>query len=631
MSNPLQCAGQWLFLRAEAAFNAAFGDRLNPFYHLGTIAFFLYWVVAATGLYLYIFFETSTVHAYASVERLTHAQWWAGGMVRSVHRYASDALVLTMLLHMARHFCFDRHRGLRWFSWITGVLVLWLVYAAGINGFMLPWDRVAQLVVTGTAELLDHLPLFDGRLVRNFLYPGSVNDRLFSLLAFMHIGIPLVLLLFLWVHIQRVPRAATLPPRAIWLPLLVTLVVLSVLVPVMSGAPADLASIPAVVALDWYYLAVFALMYKRPVIEVWMMLGAVTLLLLALPWLPPRRDRAGPRRVSVHPGNREITARPGETLLEAGLRAGVVMPYECRNGGCGVCKATLLQGRVLHNAHQRSALPDAEQTAGRVLLCCAVPMTDVELEIGQGSGQADSLVRTLDVTVSDMRPVGDEVMILRLALPPGESLPYRAGQYFNVVLEDGARRAFSFASAPESPGDIEVHVRLVPGGRFTGHVFGAMRVGERLRIEGPLGKFVLRESERPILFVAGATGFAPVKSLLDHAFATGLSRPMVLYWGVRRRKDLYMAELPERWASEHSQFRFVPVLSAPEPGDDWRGRTGLVHEAILADYPDLSGFELYACGSVAMVESARPAFMAQGLSGDLCFSDAFFVSTQPTP
>lgn len=628
MSNPLQAAGQWLFLKAEAAFNAAFGDRLNPFYHLGAIAFFLFWVVAATGLYLYAFFETSTLHAYESVERLTHVQWWAGGVARSVHRYASDAMVLTMLLHMTRHYCFDRHRGFRWFSWLTGVVVLWLVYASGINGFMLPWDQLAQLVVTGTAELLDWLPLFDGRLVRNFLYPDSVNDRLFSLFSFMHIGIPLVLLLFLWVHIQRVPRASTQPPRAIWLPLLITLTGLSLLAPVLSGAPADLARAPAAVEFDWYYLAVFALMYARPVTEVWVLLGGVTLLLLALPWLPPKRAGAGARRVSVHPGNREIAARAGETLLEAGLRAGLAMPYECRNGGCGVCKATLLNGQVTHNPYQRSALSEAESAAGRVLLCCAVPVSDVELEIELGAAEADSVVRTLDVTVARMRPIGDDVMILHLALPPGAALPYRAGQYFNVVLEDGARRAFSFAGAPDADEEIEVHVRKVPGGRFTGHVFDGMRVGERLRIEGPLGKFVLRESERPILFVAGATGFAPVKSMLEYAFATGLRRPMTLYWGVRARKDLYMAELPERWAREHPHFRFVPVLSEPRPDDAWQGRTGLVHEAILADHPDLAGFELYACGSVAMVESARPAFLAQGLSGDMCFSDAFFPSSQ---
>jgi hypothetical protein len=184
----IQRAGRSLFLGVERGFNAAFGDRLNPFYHLGEISFFLFWVVAASGLYLYAFFDTGVSEAYASVEQITHGQWWLGGVLRSVHRYASDAMVLTMLLHLLRHFCFDRYRGFRWFSWVSGVAVLWLVYVSGINGFMLPWDRLAQFVVVGSAEYLDWLPIFNGALTRNFIYQTSVNDRLFSLLSFVHIG-----------------------------------------------------------------------------------------------------------------------------------------------------------------------------------------------------------------------------------------------------------------------------------------------------------------------------------------------------------------------------------------------------------------------------------------------------------
>jgi CDP-4-dehydro-6-deoxyglucose reductase len=155
-----------------------------------------------------------------------------------------------------------------------------------------------------------------------------------------------------------------------------------------------------------------------------------------------------------------------------------------------------------------------------------------------------------------------------------------------------------------------------------------MQEGDRLRIEGPFGPFELRESERPIIFVAGATGFAPVKSLVEYAFKIGLKRKMVLYWGVRRRQDLYMAELPQQWAREHANFTFVPVLSEPQPEDRWDGRTGLVHEAILHDIPDLSGYDIYTCGSVKMVETARPAFVAQGLHEDACFADAFFMPGQ---
>jgi NAD(P)H-flavin reductase len=212
-----------------------------------------------------------------------------------------------------------------------------------------------------------------------------------------------------------------------------------------------------------------------------------------------------------------------------------------------------------------------------------------------------------------------------LKVEDGGKLAWHAGQYINVILApDGAKRSFSFAAAPGRSDLVELHVRLIPGGRFTTHVFEQMKVGELLDFEGPLGAFHLREDgEKPILFVAGSTGFAPVKSMLEHAFATGMKRRMVLYWGVRRPEDLYARELAEGWARDHANFAFVPVLSDPRPEDDWHGRTGLVHQAIVADYPDLSQHQVYACGSVEMVQAVAPAFVAQGLSPDDCFSDAF--------
>ncbi|HXE46897.1 MAG TPA: cytochrome b N-terminal domain-containing protein, partial [Ramlibacter sp.] len=190
----LQALLQWLFLRVEAVFNRAFGDRLNPFYHVGAITFFLFWVVGATGLYLYAFFETGVTEAYSSVEALTQGQWFAGGILRSMHRYASDAMVVTMLIHLLRHFAFDRFHGFRWFAWVTGVALIWLVYVSGINGYMLPWDRLAQFVIITSFEWLDWLPSFGGTLMRNFVHANSVGDRFFSLLSFMHIGLPLLVL-----------------------------------------------------------------------------------------------------------------------------------------------------------------------------------------------------------------------------------------------------------------------------------------------------------------------------------------------------------------------------------------------------------------------------------------------------
>ncbi|MFA7504367.1 MAG: FAD-binding oxidoreductase [Burkholderiaceae bacterium] len=624
-----------LFMGAEAVFNRAFGDRLNPLYHLGSITFFLFWIIAGTGIVLYIFFDTSVHGAYQSVDRITHGLWGIGGILRGLHRYASDAMMLTMCLHLARHFTFNRMRGFRWFSWVTGVALLWIAYLAGANGYMLPWDRLAQFVTQSSFELLDWLPGFDGRLIRNFILPESVSDRLFSLLVFIHIGVPLSMLLLMWVHVQRVPKAAMQPPRPITIALLVTLFVMAAAVPALSqGGPADLSTAPEVLSIDWFLLGLFPLVYAMPLAGVWALVGGVTLLLVAVPWLPPRRGAAQGTQLTIHPGPAHAPARAGETILEAGLRAGLALPYDCRSGGCGVCVCTVLAGRVDLGPYQPAALTEAQRARGQALMCCAVALEDVEIEVEgvaslvTGEEGAVEAVRMWQGRVEQMERLTDDVMRIMVSLPPGERLRYVAGQYVNIVLEDGARRAFSFASAPDDgAGPIELHVRLIPGGRFTTHVFEAMKVGDAINFEGPFGRFTLNESDRPILFVAGATGFAPVKSILEDAFRRGVQRPMRLYWGVRQSDDLYLHDLAQQWQREHENFSFVPVLSELPEEDPWQGRRGLVHEAILADHQDLSAYEVYACGSVMMVEAAVPAFVAQGLSEDFCFSDAFTPST----
>ena len=626
MLRGIQRLGQGAFLRVEALFNLAFGDRLNPLYYLGPISYFLFWLAAATGLYLYAFFETSVSGAYASVERLTHDHWYLGGVMRSLHRYCSDAMVITMLLHLVRHFVFDRYRAFRWFSWVSGMVLLWLVYVAGINGYMLPWDRLAQFVTIATAEWLDWLPVFNGTLVRNFVVAENFNDRLFSLLSFIHIGVPLAVLAVLWVHTQRVPQARTAPPLPIALTLTAALLVLSLLEPALSQEPADLTQAVTTIGFDWFYLPVYALIYRWSPGEVWLLVGAVTLLLAAAPWLPPKRRR-GPRggyHLLLRPDNRIIAVREGETVLDAGLREGVALPFECRNGGCGVCKATLTYGTVELGAYQADILSAEERAAGKVLLCCATPSSDIEIEYVPTTTLGRLPVRTYAARVTSLERLAPDVMRVRLQLPEGERLDFYAGQYINVLLTDGDKRRFSFATAHHEQAEIELHVRLIPGGKFTTHVFTAMREGDVVRFEGPLGSFFLREdSAKPIVFVAGSTGFAPVKSMVEHAFHIGLKRSMILYWGVRRPEDLYLAELPRRWEREHANFRFVPVLSEQHPEDHWQGRSGLVHEAILADFPDLSGHQVYACGSAKMVEAAHPAFLARGMVQDDCFSDAF--------
>jgi NAD(P)H-flavin reductase/ferredoxin len=619
----VQRAAQSAFLAAEGLFNRVFGDELNPFYYLGAIANWLLWIVVASGLYLYIPFKTGVHEAYDSVEYLTRQQWYLGGLLRSVHRYASDAMVLAMLLHLVRHFAFDHYRSFRWFSWISGVALLWLVYVSGINGYMLPWDRTAQFVTVASAEWLDALPIFGGALVRNFITPDAVNDRLFSLLSFLHIGLPLAVLALLWVHTQRVPGAKTVPPRPIWIGLALSLVALSVVKPALSGPPADLAAAPTTVPLDWFYLPVYPLIYAWSPGAAWAIAGGLTLLLVALPWLPPKRTAKDDLHLMVHPDNRIIPARPGESILEAVLREGIAFPYECRNGGCGKCKCTVTYGSVEQGPHQPSALSEAERARGVVLACSATPAGDIELEYVPDAPLGGIRPRQYTATVIAMTSVAPDVMIVKLTVD-GETIRFYAGQYVNIVLDDGAQRSFSFATAPHDNREIELQIRRIPGGRFTTQVFEAMKIGDKLRLEGPLGSFFLREdSAKPIIFVAGATGFAPVKSMLEHAFHVGMKRKMVLYWGVRTLADLYLPELPRQWAREHPNFTFVPVLSAPQPEDHWTGRTGLVHEAILADFPNLAGHQIYACGSEKMVEAAHPAFKAHGMRQDDCFSDAF--------
>jgi len=621
----LQRLLQRLFLRAEATFNAIFGDRANPLYHLGALSYWLFWVVLASGLYLYAFFDTSVTEAWRSVEQLTHGQRWVGGVMRSLHRYASDGMVLTMGLHLARHFAFDRHRGFRWFSWVSGVVLLWLVYASGINGYMLPWDRLAQFTVVATAEWFDALPVFNGLLMRNFLDAASVSDRFFSLLSFLHIGLPLGVLALLGIHTQRVPRAKTLPPREIMAGSLAALVVLSLAKPALSQGPADLSAIASSLGFDWFYLPAYALVYAVSPAATWSVVLTLTLLAFLAPWLPPKFGRRAARafHILALPDNRIVPVKEDETLLDACLREGLAMPFDCRNGGCGVCQCTVLHGEIELGPHQASALTEADRAAGRVLACVAKPRTDVEIEY-RPTAQARPAARIHAARVASLDRLAPDVMRVRLEPEGGERIAFYAGQYLNVLLEDGQKRSFSFATPPHEGGPIELHVRLIPGGQFTTHVFESMQVGDVVRFEGPVGSFFLRESgDKPILFVAGATGFAPVKSMVEHALHAGLRREMVLYWGTRRLSDLYLRELPERWAREHANFRFVPVLSEPSPDDGWTGRTGLVHEAILEDYPDLAGHQIYACGSVKMVEAAHPAFTSHGLTPDDCFSDAF--------
>ncbi|KAB2917394.1 MAG: hydrogenase iron-sulfur subunit [Hyphomicrobiaceae bacterium] len=282
----------------ERGADRVFGPNLNPFAHLGALGFFLFWIVAVSGIYLFIFFDTGVVDAYDSVEAITHAQWFAGGVMRSFHRYASDLMVVVLVVHVAREFALDRYRGARWFSWITGVPIIWMLYASGITGYWLVWDKLAQYVAIVSSELLDWLPIFGEPIARNFLAPGSLSDRFFTLLVFMHIAIPLILLFIMWVHILRISRPKVNPPRALAIIVLLGLVVVSLWKPALSQGPADLSKVPNGVGLDWFYLPLYPLVDLWSRGAVWALLGGFTLMLIILPWLPPFR-RARPAVVDL--------------------------------------------------------------------------------------------------------------------------------------------------------------------------------------------------------------------------------------------------------------------------------------------------------------------------------------------
>lgn len=336
-------------------------------------------------------------------------------------------------------------------------------------------------------------------------------------------------------------------------------------------------------------------------------------------------------QVRIQPSDHVYQVAEGDTILTGAIDAGFNLPYGCRNGACGACKGKVLEGFVDHGDYQASALTEDEVDAGLALFCCAKPLTDVVIECREVSALNGIKPKILPVRVQSMEKLSHDVMALFLKLPSNERMQFLAGQYIEFLMKDGQRRAFSLANAPHNDDFLELHLRLVPGGKFTEYVFNEMQEKTILRIEGPFGSFYLREdSQKPIIFVAGGTGFAPIKGIVEHILHTGIQREMVLYWGARSLEDLYMPTLPKAWAEMNPNFKFVPVLSEPSESDAWTGRTGLVHQAVLDDFADLSAYQVYCCGAPAMVDTALGSFKAQGLPSDEFFSDAFTYAN-PAP
>lgn len=332
--------------------------------------------------------------------------------------------------------------------------------------------------------------------------------------------------------------------------------------------------------------------------------------------------------ITLKPAERSFTVERDEAILPAAIRQGIGLPYGCRDGACGSCKSRLLEGRVIHGAHQLKALSAAEEEAGFILTCCATPQTDCTVEARTVPGAGEHPVLKMPTRVMAIERAAPDVAVLKLQLPANQNLQYRAGQYVEFILRDGARRSYSMANAPDqlgSPPAIELHVRHMPGGKFTDHVFGAMKEKEILRMEGPFGSFFLREDgDKPIVLLASGTGFAPIKAILQQMQAKGITRPAVLYWGCRRKADLYQHDWCVEAAKAMPNLTYVPVLSEPTADDAWTGRTGFVHQAVMTDLPDLSRHQVYACGAPIMVESAQRDFVARcNLPAEEFYADSF--------
>lgn len=323
---------------------------------------------------------------------------------------------------------------------------------------------------------------------------------------------------------------------------------------------------------------------------------------------------------------RRFLVNNDETVLEAAIRQGIGLPYGCRNGQCGTCKGKLMSGKIAYR-QPPEALTAEEQAHSMTLFCQACPQSDLLIHVNEINTSADVPLQRFPAKVSSIQKLNHDVMRIDLKIPEAMRFQFLAGQYIDFILRDGRRRSFSIANAPHDDSHIVLHVRHIQGGRFTGEVFDHMQVNDIVRIEGPLGSFFLREdSDRPAIFMAGGTGFAPIKGIIEHTLVKNIRREFHIYWGARTLEDLYMHDVAQQWADTYSHIHYTPVLSEPKDSDSWQGRTGYVHEAVLQDISDFSGYEIYASGPPAMVYAGRDAFMPHGLNAELYYSDAFEFS-----
>lgn len=312
-----------------------------------------------------------------------------------------------------------------------------------------------------------------------------------------------------------------------------------------------------------------------------------------------------------------------ESVLEAALRQQCNLPYGCRNGACGACKAEIKSGTVTYDNELPEGISEKEHEQGFALLCQAKASSDLLLKTRMIETSADIKPRQFPCRVTTCEKLNDDVIRLVLELPKTERLQFLAGQYIDIVMKEGKRRSFSLASPPHEDQKLELHIRYYEGGLFSEYAFNDLKNKVLLRIEGPLGQFTLQDSNRPIIMIAGGTGFAPVKSLVEHALKKGDKRPIHIYWGARTETDLYLDSLAKQWSSDHEQISYTAVLSDVKSLNNWNGKTGFVHHAVLEDHTDLSGHDIYACGPPPMVNAVVESFPKQGLDRERLFSDSF--------
>jgi CDP-4-dehydro-6-deoxyglucose reductase len=328
-------------------------------------------------------------------------------------------------------------------------------------------------------------------------------------------------------------------------------------------------------------------------------------------------------KVELTNQNTSFVVEDNETVLEAALRQNHNLPYGCRNGSCGACKAKIINGNIEYKNGLPEAISESEQEKGLALLCKAEAKSDLIIESRIVETSADIKLRQFPCRVTKCEKLNADVIRLILELPKTERLQFLAGQYIDIIMKDGKRRSFSLANPPYEDQKLELHIRYYEGGLFSEYAFKDLKDKALLRIEGPLGQFTLQESDRPIIMIAGGTGFAPVKSLIEHALEQKDFRPIHIYWGARTEADLYFDSIAKQWAIDFEHIKYIPVLSEIDDATDWEGKKGFVHEAVLEDHADLSGYDIYACGPPPMVNAVVESFPKQGLNRERLFSDSF--------